>query len=318
MLYIDDELPHIKNAKALHIKRMYCYINRKINGNNTDCGDGNCTICPGRTRAVKISRHLRQVLNQIDLKLLVEAQPAKLLQIHKKYNKLYNQSAARSRVKDQEAISRIFNYDWFCDNDLYNAYDLCKGLDISTCVYCNRLYIVTAFTEKKAPVIRPTLDHWFAKADYPLLAISFYNLIPSCSPCNSSVKHKARFTLDKHVHPYLDKNLTQQYTLRSFYDKTPGTFKIAVDTADRRIKSTLAAMQISDIYQHHQSELKDLDLLRRKYNKRYLKDLGKLLDNTLTEKDVYRLMFGVEYEEENFHKRPLSKLKKDILGIKIR
>ena len=77
-------------------------------------------------------------------------------------------------------------------------------------------------------------------------------------------------------------------------------------------------MKIAEIYEHHQSELADLDLLRRKYNKSYLTSLGKLLNTKLTEKEVYRIMFGVEYEDENFHKRPLSKLKKDLLNIKIK
>ena len=33
----------------------------------------------------------------------------------------------------------------------------------------------------------------------------------------------------------------------------------------------------------------------------------------LSFKEVYRLAFGVEYDETKFYKRPLSKFKKDIL-----
>lgn len=315
MLYIDDELPNVKRAKELHINRMYCYVNRKINGKKANCRDKTCEICESKTRGTALSDHVRNVLATIDLKQLIGALPDELLNINQQFNQRL--SAQPTTVQEIESISNVFDYDWFCTNDWYTAYNLCNGLEIGTCVYCNRLYTTTAFMENGEQIIRPTLDHWFPKADYPLLAVSFYNLIPSCSPCNSSVKHRTQFTLKEHIHPYLNKDITQNYTLRSIYDETLGSFKVSVETANLPIKSTLAAMKIADIYQHHQSELKDLDLLKRKYNQTYLQDLGKLLDTTLTEKDAYRLMFGVEYEDENFHKRPLSKLKKDILNIKI-
>lgn len=185
-------------------------------------------------------------------------------------------------------------------------------------MYCNRLYTSTVISNKKALVIRPTLDHWFPQGQYPILALSFYNLIPSCSPCNSSIKHASNFKLTKNIHPYVDSNVTGNYTLQSTYDKSLRSFKIKVISKDNKIRTTLEEMKIAEIYEHHQSELNDLDLLQKKYNKSYLKDLNRLLGTSLSEKDVYRIMFGVEYEDENFYKRPLSKLKKDILNIKLR
>lgn len=52
------------------------------------------------------------------------------------------------------------------------------------------MYTKTVFDEEGEKITRPTFDHWFAKDDHPLLALSFYNLIPSCNICNSSVKGK--------------------------------------------------------------------------------------------------------------------------------
>jgi hypothetical protein len=78
----------------------------------------------------------------------------------------------------------------------------------------------------------------------------------------------------------------------------------------------MKAMKIAEIYEHHQSELADLEMIRKKYGMSYLRSLGKLLGTKLSEKEVYRLMFGVEYDDQNFYKRPLSKLKKDILTRK--
>lgn len=322
MLFIDDKLPHIQQAKNLHAQYITCYINRKVYGKTTTsvCSDATCKICSSRTQRLKISRRLFSVLNQIGLAKLAGAVPSELLNIHIKFERLYKASGKTTLSnKDKISLNGIFNYQWFDDkeNKLYNAYDLCNNLKIETCIYCNRLYTSTVISDKKKLVIRPTLDHWFPQGQYPILALSFYNLIPSCSPCNTSVKHASNFKLTKNIHPYVDSKVTSNYTLQSIYDKSLRTFKIKVVSKDNKIRTTLEEMKISAIYEHHQSELYDLDLLQKKYNKSYLKDLNKLLGTSLCEKEVYRIMFGVEYEDENFYKRPLSKLKKDILNIKL-
>lgn len=321
MLYIDDKQLHIQYAKQQHLSNITCYINRKIYGKTATsiCTNATCKICNSNTRKLSISNYLYSILIKIDLKKIAGAKPQELLSIHRKFEKLYMTSRKSFSAKDKKSLKGVFNYSWFDDktNVLYNAYDLCNNLKIETCVYCNRLYTSTVMSDKKELIIRPTLDHWFPQGQYPILALSFYNLIPSCSPCNSSVKHVSNFKLNKNIHPYVDSKVTSNYKLVSTYNTSLNTFKISIDSKDNKILSTLKDMKITDIYEHHQSELKDLDLLRKKYNKSYLKDLNKLMGTILCEKDVYRIMFGVEYENDNFHKRPLSKLKKDILDLKL-
>lgn len=322
MLYIDDSQTHIQQAKSIHEKNILCYLKRKIYGNTTTykCIDTKCKICNSSTQKANIRPDLLALLQGLDLEKIVSGTPNEIFAIQKIFDKSSSKLNPVLSDDDLKKLKTVFNYTWFDkkESEFYNAYDLCNNLKIETCVYCNRLYTSTVITDKKALIIRPTLDHWFPQVRFPLLALSFYNLIPSCSPCNSSVKHASNFTLTKNIHPYVDGKVTSNYTLQSTYDKSLATFKIKVDSKDKRILSTLEEMKIADIYEHHQSELADLDLLQRKYNKSYLKDLNKLLGSTLKEKDVYRIMFGVEYEDENFHKRPLSKLKKDILNIKLK
>lgn len=321
MLYINDQLPHVQQAKKLHTQYITCYIKRKIYGKTPTsiCGDTTCKICNSSIRKHKTSSFLFAILELIDVKKLVESYPSDLMAINNEFYDLYHAFLPQLDDDDKKSLNSIFNYGWFDDkaNEFYNAYDLCNNLKIETCVYCNRLYTSTVIVGKKEMIIRPTLDHWFPQGQYPILALSFYNLIPSCSPCNSSVKHSNPFTLGNNIHPYVDKDITSEYTLKCDYDKSLNSFKVSVDTINRKITSTLDSMKIAAIYEHHQSELADLDLLQRKYNKSYLKDLGRLLDTRLTEKEVYRIMFGVEYADEDFHKRPLSKLKKDILDLEI-
>ena len=58
-----------------------------------------------------------------------------------------------------------------------------KDLDIKVCPYCNRNYILN-FQIKGKVNATAQLDHFFDKKKYPYLAISIYNLVPSCGTCN--------------------------------------------------------------------------------------------------------------------------------------
>src|SRR5690606_28834361 len=96
---------------------------------------------------------------------------------------------------------------WFLDEK--KNYWLANLLDQHTCTYCNREYIF--IYKKKGKGMVPQFDHWFAKKDYPLLALSFYNLIPSCATCNT-IKSSTPFNLRDHLHPYIDKNISSTYS----------------------------------------------------------------------------------------------------------
>ena len=52
--------------------------------------------------------------------------------------------------------------------------------------------------------IRPEFDHFYDKATYPVLSLSFYNLIPCCHICNATLKTTKKFSLKSHIHPYHD------------------------------------------------------------------------------------------------------------------
>ncbi|MCU5530672.1 hypothetical protein OCA90_07600, partial [Bacillus cereus] len=82
----------------------------------------------------------------------------------------------------------------------WGPYQLVMGLDLNVCPYCNRQYISSYYS--KNGKTRGDLDHFFPKKKYPYLALSFYNLIPSCKVCNSSLKNDKDFTYVKNIHPY--------------------------------------------------------------------------------------------------------------------
>lgn len=80
---------------------------------------------------------------------------------------------------------------------------------------------------------------------------------------------------------------------------------------------TVKALNLPLIYEGHSSkELKDLIDLRYKYSENYL---NILLEETfvglkISKEERYRLIFGVELHETDYHKKPLSKFKNDIIN----
>ena len=226
-------------------------------------------------------------------------------------------------------IKAIFNYEKFSSKSvkLYDAYDLANNLDVRTCLYCNRMYTITVVkgTKRDEKVTRPQFDHFFDKVKNPLLALSIYNLIPSCTICNSSLKGKKEFTLSSYMHPYID-NYINQYSYKFIpHDVSSilgqkSNLEVEIDIKafslidGVKIKKTSDIFKLSAIMSGHSEELKDLFDIRYKFSQRYFMELFSTYEKLgLTYEEVYRIVFGVHFIEDNFNQRPFSKLKKDIL-----
>lgn len=69
--------------------------------------------------------------------------------------------------------------------------ELFKGWNkASYCPYCNAETIYSeTLIERPGRPVRSDLDHFFPQWQYPYFAVSPYNLIPSCTRCNSRMKH---------------------------------------------------------------------------------------------------------------------------------
>lgn len=100
-------------------------------------------------------------------------------------------------------LKLIVNYDTFSQKgNGYNAYALSKESKLRTCPYCNHSFSITI--DESGRGFRPSLDHFYDKARYPHLGLSLYNLIPSCSSCNSSLKNINDFFEKDYLHPFFD------------------------------------------------------------------------------------------------------------------
>ena len=221
-------------------------------------------------------------------------------------------------------------YDYFIErknpklrvnNNPYNAYYLIKKLNINTCPYCNRNTIYNLnYSSKRTS----KLDHFYPKSKYPFLAVSFYNLIPSCKICNF-IKNDS----DKkdYINPYddrFDMNKSVRFTFKilnsEFYYSLDG-FKISCNLNEsisndekNRIKNNIKDFKLFDLYKNHKDIV--LELIQKEviYNDSYLDELFKSYEGTLfkNREDLQKLVSGGFIEDESINKRPLSKLIKDI------
>jgi len=196
----------------------------------------------------------------------------------------------------------------------YNAYDLAKNLNINVCPYCNINPTYTIILENGEEIIRPEFDHFYCQSDYPILALSFFNLIPSCHTCNANLKRNKTLTL----HPYKDDfDLLAHFKLNihevSFYHSTKG-FEITLQTDDEDAKKWIKLFKLQDRYNKHKDTVLELIQKQHFYNESYIDELYKGYEGTFFKKreDVIRHISCGYVKRDEIHKRPLSKLIKDI------
>lgn len=224
---------------------------------------------------------------------------------------------------------RIFDYDWFRNlpaND-WGAYMLTKKLNINCCPYCNAQYTFTITGIGHTKLVRPQLDHFLPKSQHPFLALSFYNLIPCCSNCNSSLKGGATISHETHFSPYAN-NKSHSNTRFTYipgdYDASVGLNKnirvellfngnVKNNRLKTRVKNTINLLSINDLYSLYSDTVQEIIQKRHYTSDKYIK----ITQNTfkalkLSKEDAYRLAFGNYYDERDFSRRPLSKLTKDL------
>lgn len=142
---------------------------------------------------------------------LAAGSPSDLRLIIRDIETLRSSATKSERLEFALSCAYLFNYQRFATKGAghWNAYKLCQESSYRLCPYCQQSLALTIYFDKKNKSLRPTLDHFYPKKEYPYLALSLYNLIPSCYPCNSSLKGKVDFYKKAHLHPYEDQEIIQ-------------------------------------------------------------------------------------------------------------
>ena len=88
------------------------------------------------------------------------------------------------------------------------------------------------------------------------------------------------------------------------------------DVYYEKVQNTLGLFKLPQIYGAHSGlELKELLELAAENHPDYIITLVNdvMIKLGVDESDAYRILFGVEVEEENYLKRPMSKFKNDVM-----
>jgi hypothetical protein len=204
------------------------------------------------------------------------------------------------------------NYEIYNDFRVHWAKKLVELSGVKVCPYCNRNFVVNF--DKGTTV---ELDHFFPKNNYPYLAISLFNLIPSCHTCN----HK-KGTQKLKIYPYKESisdyiKFSHKITKLPFSEdnlellttKSKNTKKVR-----KKINNYENILHISSLYENHKDIILELIQKAEIYNESYIDELfnryeGRLFKNR---EDLMRLITCGYITDEEIHKRPLSKLIKDI------
>lgn len=214
------------------------------------------------------------------------------------------------RLLRDEIFEKEYN-NWGKREKEYSAYRFVNTLGLKTCPYCNRNYTFVVDEEKGK--LRPEIDHFYPKSIYPFLAMSFYNLIPSCPICNHTKSSRVSENL---INPYDVKNDDFEFTYKpvdisfSYIENT----KYNMDSFEIEFKKNnenIDIFKLDELYKQHKDIVADLLMKKAYYPKSYIEELEKF---GFSEDEIYRYLFCNYKKDEDLHKRPLSKLTKDILA----
>lgn len=127
----------------------------------------------------------------------------KLFEIKSEFIKELDKISTESTKKRvHNKLKKIFHteYKYFYSDSAFNAYQFQKLLDINICPLCGTQFIF--LYESNNGSTRGTLDHFIDKGNFPIFAVSIYNLIPACKICNSDFKRTLSVDLKNYYSPY--------------------------------------------------------------------------------------------------------------------
>ena len=260
-----------------------------------------------------ISKKLKGFRENLDLEKLIKMEYSDLCKLVE-YIKL-NSSKTKLTIREKDIFLTLYSR-------LNNALFV-KDLDVKVCPYCNRNYILN-FQKKGKENATAQLDHFFDKKKYPYLAISIYNLVPSCGTCNQRKSTKQ----ENIFYPYLESfNNSVKFSLKGiksrdelkkenldFFDEKRIELDYKILNDKDKVEKHIEVFNIKNLYNEHKDIVSELLQKRVIYSDDYLESLldeyeGKLFNN---KEHLLRLITNGYIEDKDINKRPISKLIKDI------
>lgn len=182
-----------------------------------------------------------------------------------------------------------------------------KESKISTCPYCNRDYINCRGNN----VSGGQLDHFYNRSKYPIFSICLYNLVPVCGNCN-----RVKSNVDDDIISPFDESIDFNSSLYFDYE-FDNNGQIVLDiVGDNGLENNIKIMKIKQAYEMHNIDVKELVEKAEIYNKTQTEEIIETFSElkvSLSSAEFKELIFGRTLKPERFGKKPLSKLKYNIL-----
>jgi len=190
---------------------------------------------------------------------------------------------------------------------------LSSQLNLKVCPYCNHNYVFTLNNNKDKIFLRPQFDHFYSKSYNPILALSFFNLVPSCYSCNFLKKEK-KITFS----PY-DLDIFNDFNFSINFDEinNPNNWGNSLSNINIKLKSTISndnitVLGLADIYNEHKDYVQEIVNKAYSYNNnQYEAMISSFKGLSKTPEQIDTLIWGA-YLDQNDN-RPLSKFTADIL-----
>ena len=258
---------------------------------------------------------------------ILVAEYNELIQYYNLYQKIPN--AERSLIEND--LKDIFDYDYRHDLIVKFLVDPKNGIPIHTCHYCNMSYINMYEDEDtdKGWRIQFDLDHALDKANCPIVALSLFNFVPSCSVCNSRIKgtkklvdSKGRFVEElsptSKKYAFAD-NVDIVMMLNGKNDWVCPTehredYKVEFDCHGTVYQQVVDLFRLQERYDYHRIEGLRVMELKRKYRASSIDMMADAMKGLpgFAPDDIWEDIFGEKYFAAEH--RCFSKFRKDMLN----
>lgn len=210
-----------------------------------------------------------------------------------------------------EDLDMILNYEGFNAGinrrgvKKWSRHEFITGLRVKVCPYCNRQYITSYEDEANGSRTTADADHYYPKAEYPILQMNIFNLIPSCSVCNS----KAKGTSNKrHLYPY--ENPSDSLIFEIPIEAGDQVSEILINTkGSKKAEASREVFKLDKVYQAHLDEAAEVKRNAEDYfefgDKAY-----EALQGLKVPFDIFSTWFS--FMGKDISAEPLTKLKQDI------
>lgn len=220
----------------------------------------------------------------------------------------------------------------YTDKTIEDIYKLCHGKTEATAVanFDNYRFFKNMNPKKSEALMNMRrnhfdLDHFLPKSQCPLVGLSFYNFVPSCSVCNEKLKgadmiggvdRKRLLALSPTSSYY---RFADEITIQIKYNTNVSTLRMQEHPDDfilkfvpqnNRYQEIISEFRLDERYNYHKQIALKLHDLYQDFAPGHIKQLEYLFENKKSYGEIENQIFRGEYSENDA--RCFDKLKNDI------